>query len=80
MDVLIGCFLFFIVIFMIVHLDSSDTNESKWEKWTLEDFKLYQEIELKEFLLFKSEQNQTIKEEMEEKQKELEESQKESKN
>ena len=80
MDVLIGCFLFFIVIFMIAHLDSSDTNESKWEKWTLEDFKLYQEIELKEFLLFKSEQNQTIKEEMEEKQKELEENQKELKN
>lgn len=46
-------FLFAILFMCVAHEVAKD---NRWDKWTIDDFKIAQEAELKEFLLHKSDQ------------------------
>lgn len=48
------CGFLFAILFMCVANDVAKDN--RWDKWTIDDFKIAQEAELKEFLLHKSDQ------------------------
>lgn len=48
------CGFLFAILFMCVAHEV--VKDSKWDKWTIDDFKIAQEAELKEFLLHKSDQ------------------------
>ena len=47
------------ILFMCVAHDI--VKDKKWDQWTVDDFKLFQEAELKEFLLHKKEQEKEEK-------------------
>ena len=47
------------ILFMCVAHDI--VKDKRWDKWTVDDFKLFQEAELKEFLLHKKEQEKEEK-------------------
>lgn len=48
------CGFLFAILFMRVANEVAKDN--RWNKWTIDDFKIAQEAELKEFLLHKSDQ------------------------
>lgn len=48
------CGFLFAILFMCVADEVAKDN--RWDKWTIDDFKIAQEAELKEFLLHKSDQ------------------------
>ncbi len=56
-------FLFAIFVMLVSHECAKDR---RWDRWTIDDFKLAQESELKEFLLHKSDQAKAEKETEEE--------------
>lgn len=58
------CGFLFAIFFMWVSHDVA--KDHKWDRWTIDDFKLAQESELKEFLLHKSDQAKAEKEAEEE--------------
>ena len=46
----------FLIALIFVEIAHAVVKQKKYDRWTLDEFKLFQEAELKEFLLHKEEQ------------------------
>lgn len=46
----------FLVAILFMCIAHEVAKDNRWDKWTIDDFKIAQEAELKEFLLHKSDQ------------------------
>ena len=61
----------FLCAIMFLAIGHDVAKDHKWDRWTIDDFKLAQESELKEFLLHKSDQAKVEKEAEEELREEI---------